>query len=363
VVDSTGVYVAGGTDSNDFPGAGPTSGYSDAFVTKLTVDGAWIYTKLIGGSSSEGAYSIAVDSSQCAYITGVSYSNDYPLMYPVDWTIVGGEVIVTKLNSAGTGIIYSTFLGGDHFYDIGDSIAVDGFGNAYITGYTQSSNYQLVNAYDSTFSNGEGILTKLSFSGSTLAIVYSTFFGGTEYDRCLDIALDPAGCAYVTGQTFSDDLPGISSAFYDDTYNGDLDAFVTKFSASGTSTIYSTYIGGRDDDSGLSIALDALNRAYVAGLTDSNDYPTTPDAYDNSFNSEGNILISRISDDGTSLEYSTFLIGSNYEPEGAYLTVDPAGSIYLTGITNTPNFPTTTGAYDETYNGMLDAFVTKFVDR
>jgi hypothetical protein len=265
------------------------------------------------------------------------------------------------------GLDYSTFLGGSDV-DIGEGIAVDRRGRAYVTGFTQSADYPTTpGAFDTTWNGSfDAFVTKLNASGS--ALVYSTFLGGAEEDRGEGIAVRD-GRAYVTGETSSPDYPTTPGAF-DRTFNGGFssqicqasslpcDAFVTKLNASGSALVYSTFLGGTGADSGSDIAVDTRGRGYVTGQTDSADYPTTPGAFDRTFNGlNRDAFVTKLNASGSALVYSTFLGGAGNDFGEGIAVRD--GRAYVTGGTAFFDFPTTPGAFDTTWNGGLDAFVTK----
>ncbi|HEX7333207.1 MAG TPA: SBBP repeat-containing protein [Pyrinomonadaceae bacterium] len=375
-VDASGsAYVTGDTFSFNFPttmGAFDTThnGSFDAFVTKLNPSGsALVYSTFVGGSSLDEATDIALDASGSAYITGQTFSSDYPTTAGAADTTFNGtiDVFVTRLNPSGSApLVYSTFVGGNSS-DAGLGIALDSSGNAYVTGFTFSTNFPTtVGAFDVThggFFNGfvraDAFVTKLNLSGSTL--VYSTFLGGTDSESGLGIAVDTSGSAYVTGDTSSFDFPTTVGAF-DTTYNGEGDVFVTKLNPSGGAPlVYSTFLGGSDNDTGRGIALDTSGTAYLTGRTRSFDFPTTVDAFDTTYNGEGDVFVTKLNPSGSApLVYSTFLGGSSND-FAFDIAVDTFGSAYVTGDTASPDFPTTVGAFDTTHNGAtsIDAFVFK----
>ncbi|MYL22077.1 hypothetical protein GLW04_19635, partial [Halobacillus litoralis] len=201
-----------------------------------------------------------------------------------------------------------------------------------------------------------GFVTKLNADGSTL--VYSTYLGGTGFDRGSGIAVDEMGNAYVTGVTRSVGFPTTPGAF-DTTYNGSNDGFVTKLNADGSILVYSTYLGGTGSDQGSGIAVDEMGNAYVTGLTSSVDFPTTPGAFDTTYNGNEDAFMTKLNVDGSTLVYSTYLGGTSSE-QGFGIAVDEMGNAYVTGLTSSVDFPTTPDAFDTTYNGSADAFVTKF---
>ena len=359
-VDNSGnAYVTGYTASTDFPttvGVFDTilNGNYDAYVTKLNPSGTGIvYSTYLGGSDSDYGYAIAVDTGGNAYVTGFTYSTNFPTTDGAfERNPHGYDVYVTKLNATGTGLAYSTFLG----YGYGYSIAVNNNGNAYVTGYTIASNFPTTTgAFDTTYDNYDGYVTKLNPAGTGLE--YSTFLGGTDADFGQSIAIDSIGNAYVTGYTYSSDFPTTTGA-YDTVYN-DYDAFVTKLNPTGTGLLYSTFLGGSSNDFGYGIAIDVGGNAYVTGMTQSSGFPTTSGALDRTYNSNNDGFVTKVNPAGTGLVYSTFLGGSKYDA-GKSIAVDMSGNAYIAGITESTNFPTTNGAYDKTYNGGYeDVFVTK----
>jgi len=238
-----------------------------------------------------------------AYVTGETLSTDFPTPSGYDSSYNGGDdAFVSKLSHDGSTLIYSTYLGGGN-YDYGWGIAVDSSENAYVTGWTFSTDFPTPSGYDSSY-NGfdDAFVSKLSHDGSTL--IYSTYLGGGYNDRGLGIAVDSSENAYVTGYTYSSDFP--TSSAYDSSLGGDEDAFVSKLSHDGSSLIYSTYLGGGNDDRGYGIAVDSSGNAYVTGWTFSTDFPT-PSGYDSSYNGGyDDAFVSKLSSDGSTLIYSTY---------------------------------------------------------
>jgi hypothetical protein len=358
-------YVTGRTFSTEFPttvGAYDQShnGTADAFVTKLNAAGnSLVYSTILGGASMELGYAIAVDAAGNAYVTGATKSTDFPMQGAYSASYNGGDydAFVTKLNPAGDGLVYSTFLGGESI-EFGYSIAVDAAGNAYLTGYTLSSDFPTtIGAFDRTLNGADIFITKLNPTGNALA--YSTFLGGSEAgaEAGRSIAVDAAGNAYVIGYTNSSDFP-TSEGAYDRTHNGASDSFVTKLNAAGSGLAYSTFLGGSGSETGRAIALDAEGQAYVTGATTSANFPTTDGAYDRTHNGSLDPFITKLSPAGNGLVYSTFLGGIGSD-EGLAITVDAAGNAYLIGVTHSLDFPTTADAHDSSHNGGADVFVTK----
>ena len=368
-VDAGGnVYVTGITFSSDFPttaGALDTafSGSSDAFVTKLNPTGsALVYSTYLGGSGSEEGTGIVVDADGNAYVTGTTLSTNFPTTAGAFDTIFGGltDVFVTKLNPTGSGLVYSTYLGGSRS-DRGRGIALDAAGNTFITGDTSSTNFPTtVAAVDTTLGGiSDAFVTKLDPIGS--ALLYSTYLGGSGFDEGKAIAVDVAGNTYVTGDTSSSDFPTTAGAF-DMTFNGgSADAFVAKLNPTGsTPLIYSAYLGGSDNDRVFGIAVDASGHAYVTGGTFSTDFPTTTGAFQTTSNSL-DVFVAKVAPTGSALVYSTYLGGSSDDVGfGIALDALPSPNVYVTGRTQSTDFPTRAGAFDTTLGGSEDAFVVKF---
>jgi hypothetical protein len=289
-VDGSGnAYVTGVTDSPNYdvtPGAFQTTngGNGDVFVTKLNATGtALVYSTYIGGSNNDEGTAIAVDGSGNAYVTGATLSTDYdvtPGAFQTTNQSVSGwqDVFVTKLNATGTALVYSTYIGG-YWDDYGLGIAVDGSGNAYVTGLTTSPDYDVTPGAFQTRKEGgdEVFVTKLNATGT--ALVYSTYIGGSSDEVGFAIAVDGSGNAYVTGFTGSTDYDVTPGAFQTRHGGGLWDVFVTKLNATGTALVYSTYIGGSSDEWGYAIAVDGSGNAYVTGYTNSTDYDVTPGAF------------------------------------------------------------------------------------
>jgi Beta-propeller repeat len=320
------------------------------------------YSTYLGGAGGDEGYSIAVDAAGQAYVTGWTYSPDFPTsLGPFDSTHNGGtDAFITKLSANGSALVYSTYLGGAPYGDVGNSIAVDAAGQAYVTGWTYSPDFPTTpDALDPTFNSmfAKAFITKLSTDGS--ALVYSTYLGGSYGDAGYSIAVDASLNLYVAGQTISPDFPTTPGAF-DATQNGGWDTFITKLNAAGHALVYSTFLGGRELDYGFSMAVDAVGQAYVTGYTLSPDFPTTLGAFDRTCGTDGNCnpiegytssdaLITKLDASGRALVYSTYL-GGQFSEEGTSIAVDAAGQAYILGNTMSDDFPITPGALDETRN-------------
>ncbi|MCS1351337.1 SBBP repeat-containing protein [Mechercharimyces sp. CAU 1602] len=362
-------YIKGITNSANFPittGAFKTIlvGDFDAFITRLNATGtSLIYSTYLGGSSSEFSSivvgGIAVDSRDQAFVTGSTTSTDFPVTSGAFQTLFGGgtDAFVTRLNATGSSLLYSTYLGGSSV-DSGFDIAINENGNAYVIGGTVSTDFPITGgAFQTIFrGNVEVFVTQLSPAGSSL--IYSTFLGGDRDDVGLGITLDKLTNAYVTGQTDSTNFPTTNGAFQ--TMLGGLnDAFVTKINAAGNDLIYSTYLGGSQDDNGVGIALDGATNAYVTGFTRSTNFPILPDSFQTVFGGgEIDAFVTKINEEGSSLVYSTFLGGDALDASFR-IAVDAFGSAWVIGETFSSNFPITSDAFQNRLDGPSDAFITQ----
>ncbi|MFB3895313.1 MAG: SBBP repeat-containing protein [bacterium] len=320
VNDSGNIYIAGYTSSStNFPITANAydltynGGGVDSFAAKFYSSGtALLYSTYLGGSGSDYCNAMAIDASGNIYLTGyTSSSTSFPITPAAYNTAYNGginDVYVTKINPTGTGLVYSTFIGGrsdEYVYDL----QVDTSGNAYICGYTS---------------------------------YYVTLANGAEM----------ADFAYNFPVT-----PGA----YDQSFNGIEDIYITKFNPSGSDLVFSTYLGGQNTEEAFSLALDIDNNVYVTGNTMSSDFPTTRQAFDTSYNGgmySGDAFISKFNATGSKLLYSTFLGGSS-DDYGRGVVVDHDGKVYACGYTESTDFPVTAGAVDTTFVGYRDGYVSK----
>ena len=350
-----------------------TDGYHLAFAVAdyddsrpLVIDPVLRYSTFLGGSGSEYGYGIAADANGNTYVTGTTQdaTTDFPSTTGAFSTTHNGgtDIFVSKLSADGSSLLYSTFLGGTG-YDGAYALAIDGNGNAYVTGSTMSSDFPTTaGAFDITHNgNADAFVSLFNPTGS--ALLYSTFLGGTGYDEGWGIAVDVDGNAYIAGYTYDSitDFPTTAGAFNMTHNGGGVDAFVSKLNATGTALDYSTFLGGTGGDAAYGIAVDANRSAYVVGTTDAGiDFPVTTGAYDETHNGSTDVFVSKLNPTGTALDYSTFLGGSSAE-EAWGVAVDAGGNAYVTGYTGagTTGFPTTAGAFDVTHNGGSDVFVSK----
>ncbi len=415
-VDSTGsVFVAGETDSADFPTAhplqpetgGPRDFPDDAFVAKISADGSTlIYSTFLGGSREDRANGIAVDAFGSAYVTGTTISEDFPATIGAadpncgvdghcDATTHKGlllsDAFISKLNAEGSALVYSTFFGhpGPELLDssgkpvldsngqiqftgandLAFGIAVDNNGNAYVTGTTDFAILGPLVVQPGV--SLDAFIVKVSESGGSFLRIGD--FGGTGEDQSLAIAVDGNGNAYVTGITFSADFPILNA--FQGSFGGDADAFVAKFDTTvglfaNPTLRYSTFLGGSGHDQGKGIAVDSTGKIYVTGVTSSTSppFPTTPGVLQTTCKlntlggCDGDAFVAKIDptqSGAPSLVYSTYLGGTGADT-GAGIAVDTSGNAYVTGFTNSPDFPTSAGVLQAGYGGgNTDAFVAK----
>lgn len=327
---------------------------------ELIIDPSLSYSTYLGGSGEDEAMGIAVDAAGNAYVTGTTNSLNFP-GGPTGGA-QGFDAFVSKLNASGTGLVYTTFLGGSGD-DIGSAISLDSGGNAYIGGITTSADFSVTPGVLQSGLGGpqDGFVARLNANGS---LAYATYLGGTDVDTCLAIAVDHSGNAYVGGETLSNNFPGASFSVIQPTNRDGHDGFVAKLGPGGVSLVYSTYLGGTAADLVTGLALDSGNNVYVAGTTLSPDFPATPGAYQTRCGSDGNCnggfddgFVTAIKADGASLLYSTFLGGSGTD-DALAIAADEDGGVYLTGQTNSVNFPTS-HANQGVVSGGYDAFITR----
>jgi hypothetical protein len=378
-VDSSGnAYVTGYTDSTDFPTLNqyqtdPTDTAADVFVTKLdtTQSGTscLLYSTYLGGDSYDRGYGIAVDNSGYTFVTGQTGSTDFPTLGQYQSYLGGGDVFVTKLDTTQSGtnsLLYSTYLGGSS-YEVGNCIAVDGDGNAYVTGYTAGPDFPTLSYYQADQGSDDVFVTRLDTTQSgTASLLYSTYLGGAGGDIGFGITVDSSGNAYVTGWTKSTNFPILNQYMSDPGDSFNEDAFVAKLDTtqSGTtSLLYSTYLGGNSGDFGYGIALDSSGNAYVTGYTDSADFPTLNQYQTDPTDTAADVFVTKLDttqSGSTSLLYSTYL-GGNSGDSGYGIALDSSGNAYVAGITESTDFPTLNQYMTEPGDGYYDAFVTMLI--
>ncbi len=350
------VYVVGTTTSADFPTASALQttrrGERDAFIARLDPTGsALTLSTYLGGTDDDAATGIGV-SGKFVYVTGVTSSEDFPTSKKAYRKTPGGgtDAFVVKLKKGGSKIAYSTYFGGSGI-DLSADVAVDAAGNAYIAGMTSSADLPVSSAAQLDFRGlFEGFVAKLNPKGT--ALVYSTFLGGTGVDGAVGIAVDGAGNAYVTGETNSTDFP-VRSALQTTYGGGLLDGFVTKLGPTGSTLVYSTYLGGSDEDRAYRLAVDGAGRVHLTGLTASADFPVR-DAIQSQHNGDGfDAFVTSIEPTGATLAMSTYLGGSG-DDSGTAIAIDASGALLVVGETSSTDFPSV-GANA----GGVDAFIVR----
>jgi hypothetical protein len=400
-VDAQGnAYIAGSAGSSNFPSI--TGSYNTgqnsccAFVTKFNPSGSsLVYAAFFGGTSFPYIYNdpdtvtaIAIDSSGEVYATGFAYSTNFPVTNGAFQTINNAQTknnsnaFVVKINTSGSALLYSTYLGGSTSSS-GNAIAIDGSGNAYIAGGTLDSDFPITSGSFQTvnlaYANSlvTGFVAKLGATGTSLG--YATYLGGSNLNLPSGIAVDGTGNAYITGNTISTDFPITPGAFQTTDYppqnvNGGVTristtVFVTKLNPSGTNEVYSTYLGGNGGAFGISsdkanaIAVDSSGNAYIAGSTQSTDFPITAGAFQTSLpstNIQGCAFVSKLNANGSGLTYSTYLAGG-YQDVANGIAVDSLGNAYAVGGTYSQDFPVTPGAFQVNANALSseDGFVSE----
>jgi uncharacterized repeat protein (TIGR01451 family) len=338
----------------------------------LTID-PLLYSSYLGGSLTDIGLSIAVDSANNTYVAGQVSSTNFPTVNPFQaacdaCTSSVPDAFVSKLNPSGTALIYSTYLGGSgsagslNGTEAGRGIAVDSAGDAFVVGGTNSTDFPTTpGAYISSESavNPYAFVTKLNPAGNGL--VYSTYLGATGNaagSGAFGVALDSAGEAYVTGNTLNTNFPTVSPFQANRGTSGTnaTDAFVAKFNASGSGLVFSSFLGGGLTDQGQGIAVDSAGNAYVTGLTNSTDFPTSS-PFQSSLGGTQDAFLTEVSPSGALISSSYF--GGSGSESGNAIAVDASGNVYLTGSTGSTNLPTK-NPFQPANGGGTDAFIAKF---
>lgn len=360
-VDSAGnAYIIGFTDALDFPTANAVQpefggGSQDMFVSKLDASGTQLlYSTYIGGDDQDCGSAIAVDAAGNAFVTGFTDSTNFPVMNPFQATKNDQMDAFIAKLNPTGSLIYSTYLGGS-IRDFGSSIAVDSVGNIYVAGVANSPNFPLAGAVQSTPGGAADVyVAKLTPAGNSL--IYSTYLGGADNDGATSIAVDSSGNVYVTGVTMSSNFRTVNPL--QPAHRGGLfDAFVAKLNPTGTQIIYSTYLGGSGEDRSFRVAVDSSGNAYVTGDTDSANFPMA-NALQPNRGGGVDAFIAKLNPTGSVLVYSTYFGGSSIEG-GTALAIDSAGSAYITGFTGSINFPTVAASQQTLGGGPFDGFVAK----
>jgi hypothetical protein len=326
---------------------------NDGFLIKLSPNGTPIWATYYGGSADDTPLAVAVDGSGQPIVAGWTQSTDWPLLHPYQAANAGGwDLFVTKFTADGTGLLYSTYLGGTAD-DTLREIRLDGAGNIHLAGETSSTNFPMVGAYQAANAGGlDALVATLSADGSSL--LYSTYLGGQGNDEALGLALDSSG-TYVAGYTASTDFPTANA--YQGTFGGGFgDAFVTKLGPAGSTLVYSTYLGGSGGDVGRGITIDGAGNAFVGGYTGSTNFPTLH-PYQPALAGTTDAFVTKVSPAGSALVYSTYLGGADAEIASAP-ALEANGSAWVTGYTRSTDFPLTS-PIQSSYGGAQDAYVAR----
>jgi uncharacterized repeat protein (TIGR01451 family) len=393
-------FVTGSTLSTDFPTENPlqaaNAGEEDIFITKFPGSaGTPEYSTYVGGSGNDVANDILLDNLGDMTVTGYTTSTDFPLQLPIQPTFGGGTVtgdaFLFQIASHGTAMVYSTYLGGSSD-DEGFSLALDSSNYVYVVGYTSSVDFPIVQGalqptcgLNSSGLCSNGFVLKVTVppgQNQQTTLTYSTYLGGSGGlgDAAYGIWVDnttepPPGFAYVVGITGSPNFPVTKGAFRrtcgtNGKCNGTYDGFVSELNPGGASLVFSTFLGGSGYDYAAGVAVDSAGSVYVSGNTTSTNFPVTKTAVQSTFGGMsagcvpsstttcGDVTITKLKSNGSGLMYSTYLGGSLDENPGLSLALDPGGSVYITGQTDSTNFPLVT-PLQGVLGGGTDAFLTK----
>jgi hypothetical protein len=363
------ILIVGSTSSDNLPitvGAlnetlnlGGTSQESDVFVSKFNSAGAsLIYSTYLGGTETELGRSIAVDQEGNAYITGLTSSFLFPTTAGAFSSNYSGQVdaFVSKINASGTQLLYSTYVGGNSNEEV-RKIVVRTDGSAFVIGTTFSSNFPTTTGAIQTFRSGirDAFVFRLNQTGS--GMIYSTFVGGNELEDGNAISVDEQNNAYITGFTRSDNFP-VTANVFNGSFGGGEDAFISKINPNGTAFLFSALLSGNSRDIGHAISLGSDNTILITGETNSNNFQITPNAHSLEPFGLNDVFIAKISLDGSNLIYNTYFGGNSAEIGYAIFDEGP-DKLIVGGVTNSQNFPSTSGAFDNTHNGFTDAFISK----
>jgi hypothetical protein len=359
-VDASGnTYIAGSTNATNFKLVNPLQsnygGNNDAYVIKVNPQGTAItYATYLGGSESDTARAVAVDSTGNIYLAGSTASSNFPTQNALQ-TASGGrvDVFVAKLNASGNALIYSTYLGGSGT-DSASGLAVDAQGNVYIGGTTSSTNFPVKGGFQMQLGGGQGqdaFIAKINASGS--ALVYASYLGGSNFEAGQAIAIDSSGSAYVTGSTGSSNFPTLNA--FQPTLRGATNAFVTKVNTSGNALVYSSFYGGNNSEIANSVAVDPSGNAYIVGQARSRDLPTK-NPFQAALSGPTDAFVAKINAAGSTLVYSSYLGGSKDE-EANGIAVDGTGRAYIVGQTASTDFPLKNPIQASYGGGEFDPFM------
>ncbi|MBK3331694.1 hypothetical protein GWK41_01275 [Persephonella atlantica] len=366
-IDSGGnIIVAGNSYSTDYPvvsGAYQTSpqGFPEIVVSKISGDlTTLLASTYIGGSGGQTAYSVAVDSSDNIIIVGYTSSNDYPTTPTTYSTLLNGstDIVITKFKSDLTSLVASTYFGGSSG-ERALSVTLDSSDNIILTGYTYSSNFPTSPpAYNRNFAGGITDIFVTKFKPDLSTFLASTYIGGTgTYEEGKSVAVDSFGNIIIVGYTDANDYP-TTPPVYSTSNSGHEDIVITKFDSNLSSLVASTYFGGLLEERAFSVTLDSSDNIIITGYTRSSNFPTSPPAYNRNLTGSSDIFVTKFKPDLSTFLASTYIGGNSYE-EAYSVVLDSSGNIFITGKSNSDNYPTTSGAYSPTKNSQYDIVLTK----
>ena len=326
----------------------------------LIIDPVLMFSTYLGGSGLDAVRAVAVDSSGNAYLAGYTDSTNFPASGGLQTANKGGvDAFIAKVTAAGGSLVYCTYLGGS-YDDRAFGVAVDSSGNAFVTGWTYSTNFPVTGAARQRALGGgrDAFAAKLNAAGN--ALIYSTYLGGAGNDSGNAVAVDAAGNAYVAGDTYSANFP--VSGGYQGSYAGRQDAFVSKLNATGSSLIWSTFLGGPGDETAAALAVDASGNVFAAGTTNSTNFPTYL-PLQSAIGGGYDAFVTRINAGGTSLGFSTYLGGSGGTVSAGEaatgIALDTGGNVYVAGYTSSANFPVVNAYQSAHKGGTVDGFLVK----
>lgn len=328
----------------------------------LVIDPILDFSTYLGGTSPDFATTVALDASGNIYLAGNTQSLDFPFDQAIDAVGDGADFFVTKFAPDAHTILYSTYLGGTSAEDAGVFLAVDASGSAVLAGSTSSTNFPTTPGVVQPVHGGAGASTNLVIASLTPAgdtFTFSTFLGGASSVTASGVAVNAAGDVAVLASTSAADFPTANALR--SAPAGSTDAVVAKLTGGGTIYAYSTYLGGTADDMPSAIAMDAAGNVFVGGTTSSSDFPTTVGSYSPSSFGGRDVFVSKLTGDGSSLAYSTY-VGGTSDDVALAMTLTPTDAVLIGGYTSSINFPTTAGAPKRTLNGGVDGFATVLDD-
>lgn len=377
-VDAAGnAYVAGSTDStNGFPLLNALQpvfggGNADAFLAKFDPDGHLIFSTYFGGTGYDAINDLALNPDGNVIVVGETRSVDLPSTddafqydYAGGSAFGSGDGFIVSFSTDGAQLLYCSYFGGSGDEKI-NSLAITANGRLCVTGWTDSRDLPHKNSLQPTYGGGDSDGFIAQFDANLTNLIFSTYFGGEDRDEDQRIAVDPAGLIYLGGQTLSTNFPVTAGAFQTqhvvvDQIGGNWDGFITKFSADGTTLIYSTYVGDATGDGVLGIAADADGSAYVTGYISAGwDSGTFPLGFQPEPGYGGaDAWVAKLKPEGSNFAWFSYLGGSG-EDYGYDLDLDKSNNIYVTGITRSSDFPTRDATQPKYGGGTQDSFVAK----